>query len=164
MKKTIHYLAILPCFILGSTFAYADCHQGYHGYHGHHGHHGCHGQHDPHLKSGGETDGNRCMPMHEKMFSVMDMNGDGAISNDEFHATHENRFKVLDVNGDGKITPDEMRGMHRGMKGGDTSLRKMDEEPGTMRTDDAPSDMNDAIDTPPDAEENVSDYYKTRPL
>lgn len=148
MKKTIHYLAILPCFILGSTFAYADCHQGYHGYHG------CHGQHDPHLKSGGETDGNRCMPMHEKMFSVMDMNGDGAISNDEFHATHENRFKVLDVNGDGKITPDEMRAMHRGMKGGDTSLRKMDEEPGTMETDD----------TPPDEEENVSDYYKTRPL
>lgn len=43
-----------------------------------------------------------------EFFKMMDTNGDGVISKDEYMAAAEARFKKLDANGDGKLTKKEM--------------------------------------------------------
>jgi EF hand len=43
------------------------------------------------------------------IFSLMDADGDGSISLQEFQAAHERLFKGMDQNKDGRVTMEEMR-------------------------------------------------------
>ncbi|BAR62870.1 hypothetical protein NK6_9734 [Bradyrhizobium diazoefficiens] len=43
------------------------------------------------------------------MFALMDADGDGTISLQEFQAAHERIFKAMDSNKDGKLTLEEMQ-------------------------------------------------------
>jgi hypothetical protein len=42
------------------------------------------------------------------MFVLMDTDGDGTLSLEEFQAAHVKIFKAMDANKDGKVTPAEM--------------------------------------------------------
>jgi hypothetical protein len=53
------------------------------------------------------------------VFILMDSNGDGSISLQEFQTAHERIFKAMDSNKDGSLTLDEMQGF---MHGGRTSM------------------------------------------
>ena len=44
----------------------------------------------------------------QMMILMMDTNGDGKLSLEEFQAIHGRMFKYLDKNGDGQLTPDEI--------------------------------------------------------
>ena len=46
--------------------------------------------------------------MMRMIFALMDADGDGTISLQEFQAAHERIFKAMDTNKDGKLTPEEM--------------------------------------------------------
>jgi hypothetical protein len=48
------------------------------------------------------------------VFALMDADGDGTISLQEFQAAHERIFKAMDTNKDGKLTPEEMRAFIHG--------------------------------------------------
>jgi EF hand domain-containing protein len=53
--------------------------------------------------------------MMRMMFALMDADGDGTISLQEFQAAHERIFRAMDTNKDGKLTPEEMQAfMHGG--------------------------------------------------
>ncbi|MHC6157075.1 EF-hand domain-containing protein [Bradyrhizobium elkanii] len=52
--------------------------------------------------------------MMRMMFALMDADGDGTISLQEFQAAHERIFKAMDTNRDGKLTPDEMQAFIHG--------------------------------------------------
>jgi len=43
------------------------------------------------------------------MMSKYDLNGDGALTKDEFIKAHEDKFMKMDADGDGSITKDEMK-------------------------------------------------------
>src|SRR3569833_3288361 len=43
------------------------------------------------------------------MFALMDADGDGTISLQEFQAAHERIFNAMDSNKDGKLTPEKMQ-------------------------------------------------------
>ena len=47
--------------------------------------------------------------MMRMMFSLMDADGDGSISLQEFQAAHERIFRGMDQNKDGRLTMDEMQ-------------------------------------------------------
>jgi Ca2+-binding EF-hand superfamily protein len=47
--------------------------------------------------------------MMRMIFSLMDGDGDGAISLQEFQTAHERIFKAMDANKDGRLTPEEMQ-------------------------------------------------------
>jgi EF hand len=47
--------------------------------------------------------------MMRTMFSLMDADGDGSISLQEFQAAHERIFKGMDQNKDGRLTMEEMQ-------------------------------------------------------
>ncbi len=52
--------------------------------------------------------------MMRMMFSLIDADGDGKISLQEFQAAHERIFKAMDANKDGFVTFDEMQNFVRG--------------------------------------------------
>ncbi len=54
--------------------------------------------------------------MMRMIFALMDADGDGTISLQEFQAAHERIFKAMDSNKDGKLTPEEMRAFIHGTR------------------------------------------------
>ena len=50
------------------------------------------------------------------IFSLMDSDGDGTISLQEFQAAHERIFKGMDANKDGRLTPEEMQAFMQGAR------------------------------------------------
>ena len=50
------------------------------------------------------------------IFSLMDSDGDGTISLQEFQAAHERIFKGMDANKDGQLTPEEMQAFMQGTR------------------------------------------------
>jgi EF hand len=55
--------------------------------------------------------------MMRMMFSLMDADGDGSISLQEFQAAHERIFKGMDQNKDGRLTMEEMQSFMGGGTG-----------------------------------------------
>ena len=51
------------------------------------------------------------------MFSLMDTDGDGTVSLQEFQAAHERIFKAMDSNKDGRLTFEEMQSFMQGAGG-----------------------------------------------
>jgi Ca2+-binding EF-hand superfamily protein len=47
---------------------------------------------------------------------LMDADGDGTISLQEFQAAHERIFKAMDANKDGRLTPEEMQAFMQGTR------------------------------------------------
>jgi EF hand len=54
--------------------------------------------------------------MMRMMFALMDADGDGTISLQEFQAAHERIFRAMDSNKDGKVTLEEMQVFIHGPK------------------------------------------------
>ena len=50
------------------------------------------------------------------IFSLMDSDGDGTISLQEFQTAHERIFKGMDANKDGCLTPEEMQAFMQGTR------------------------------------------------
>jgi EF hand len=55
-------------------------------------------------------------PMGRVLFSLMDGDGDGKLSLQEFQAAHERIFKAMDANKDGFVTLEEMQQFIRGAR------------------------------------------------
>ncbi len=51
------------------------------------------------------------------IFALMDSDGDGTVSLQEFQAAHERIFKAMDANKDGRLTLEEMQAFMRGTRG-----------------------------------------------
>ncbi len=54
--------------------------------------------------------------MMRMIFALMDSDGDGTLSLQEFQAAHERIFKAMDANKDGKLTLEEMQAFMRGTR------------------------------------------------
>jgi hypothetical protein len=52
--------------------------------------------------------------MYRIMFALMDTDGDGTLSLEEFQAAHAKIFKAMDANKDGKLTLEEIEMFWRG--------------------------------------------------
>jgi hypothetical protein len=52
--------------------------------------------------------------MYRIMFVLMDTDGDGTLSLEEFQTAHAKIFKAMDANKDGKVTFEEMQAFFRG--------------------------------------------------
>ena len=50
------------------------------------------------------------------VFALMDSDGDGTITLQEFQAAHERIFKAMDANKDGRLTLDEVRAFREGRR------------------------------------------------
>jgi Ca2+-binding EF-hand superfamily protein len=50
------------------------------------------------------------------MFALMDADGDGTVSLQEFQAAHERIFKAMDTNKDGRLTLEEMQAFMHGTR------------------------------------------------
>src|ERR1051325_3228205 len=57
--------------------------------------------------------------MLRMIFALIDEDGDGTVSLQEFQAAHERIFKAMDANKDGVLTPDEMLSFMSGVSGPD---------------------------------------------
>jgi hypothetical protein len=62
------------------------------------------------------ADGMRSPMMFRMIFALMDADGDGTVSLQEFQAAHDRIFKAMDSNKDGKLTPEEMLAFLHGTK------------------------------------------------
>jgi hypothetical protein len=71
-----------------------------------------------HMMGHGMMGGGQMGPpfMMRMMFALMDADGDGTISLQEFQAAHERIFKAMDSNKDGKLTLEEMQAFIHGTK------------------------------------------------
>ena len=71
-----------------------------------------------HMMGHGMTGGGTMGPpfMMRMIFALMDADGDGTISLEEFQAAHERIFKAMDTNKDGKLTPEEMQAFMHGTR------------------------------------------------
>jgi hypothetical protein len=66
------------------------------------------------MMAGGAAGG--CSPIMSRIiFALMDADGDGTISLQEFEAAHERIFKAMDANRDGQLTEDEMSAFMHGV-------------------------------------------------
>ena len=54
--------------------------------------------------------------MMRLLFVMMDSDGDGTVSLQEFQAAHERIFKAMDANKDGKLTLEEIQDFMRGTR------------------------------------------------
>jgi hypothetical protein len=54
--------------------------------------------------------------MMRMLFALMDADGDGTITLQEFQAAHERIFKAMDTNRDGKLTMEEMQAFIHGAR------------------------------------------------
>jgi Ca2+-binding EF-hand superfamily protein len=57
--------------------------------------------------------------MMRMMLVLIDTDGDGAVSLNEFQAAHERMFKAMDADKDGKLTLQEARQFMLGLRQGD---------------------------------------------
>ena len=71
----------------------------------------CHGMMDHGMMGYGMMGRGMCKRI---MFALMDTDGDGTLSVEEFQAAHAKIFKAIDANKDGKVTPEEMEMFFRG--------------------------------------------------
>jgi len=71
----------------------------------------CHGMMDHGMMGHGMMGRGMCKRI---MFALMDTDGDGTLSVEEFQAAHAKIFKAIDANKDGKVTPEEMEMFFRG--------------------------------------------------
>ena len=89
MKKTIVYLAMSSCFVLGASIAHADSDS-----------------------SQGKKDG-KIFKMDEKMFKAMDKDSNGRVTEEEYKNYTKNKdltdFNVWDVDGNRDINSREMK-------------------------------------------------------
>lgn len=90
MKKTIVFLAMSSCFILGTSMAYAASDS-----------------------SQGKMD-DKTFKMDQEMFKAMDKDSNGSVAKYEFKDYTKTKydemdFNTLDVDGDDNITPTEMK-------------------------------------------------------
>jgi Ca2+-binding EF-hand superfamily protein len=53
--------------------------------------------------------------MVRMMMILMDSDGDGAVSLQEFQAGHERMFKAMDADKDGRLTLEEVQSFGRGL-------------------------------------------------
>ena len=70
------------------------------------------------MGQGGMVGGGMMGPpvMMRIIFSLMDSDGDGTISLQEFQAAHERIFKAMDANKDGRLTLDEIQAFMQGTR------------------------------------------------
>jgi hypothetical protein len=70
------------------------------------------------MMGGGTMGGGAMGPpiMRRMIFSLMDSDGDGTISLQEFQAAHERIFKGMDSNKDGRLTQEEMQAFMQGTR------------------------------------------------
>ena len=54
--------------------------------------------------------------MMRMLFAMMDSDGDGTVSLQEFQAAHERMFKAMDANKDGKLTLEEIMTFMQGTR------------------------------------------------
>jgi len=54
--------------------------------------------------------------MMRMLFALMDSDGDGTITLQEFQAAHERIFKAMDANKDGRLTLDEIKAFMQGTR------------------------------------------------
>jgi hypothetical protein len=69
------------------------------------------GMMSPGMMGGG---GMRSGSMARMLFALMDADGDGTVSLEEFKAAHERIFKSMDADKDGRLTLEEMRTFMQG--------------------------------------------------
>jgi hypothetical protein len=70
------------------------------------------------MMEGGMTDGRAMGPpvMMRMVFGLMDGDGDGTISLQEFQVAHERIFKSADSNKDGRLAQEEMQAFMQGAR------------------------------------------------
>ena len=68
------------------------------------------------MRRGGmmEPSGMHSGMMMRMLFAMMDSDGDGTVSLQEFQTAHERIFRAMDANKDGKLTLEEIQGFMRG--------------------------------------------------
>jgi EF hand len=107
MKKQVLMLTCAFVLAWGATVAFAEESPGHEG----HGMTGCG------MMGRGGMMGGHMMGQGVAMrfiFALMDSDGDGTVSLQEFQAAHEKIFKAMDVDKDGTLTLEEIQAFMRG--------------------------------------------------